>query len=174
MKLWIQDVPHSNEETPRVIKEMFREAGATIVRWQHAADYGLMWDIFGAVAGDPTTFNLSHHPIPINRVIICYDEPPFEYHMQHYRAHNEYLAWFGLPKIGNHDLVTLDPIVFPYPPYTKFDKQRTDTTIRTRSVFYRGARRYEVWRGGEEYGRVDLSLTRSLLVQGLLDAGVPM
>lgn len=174
MKLWVQDIRHSNEETPRIIPRLFKDAGITVVRYQHLADYGLMWNIFGATTEDPTTLNFSNYPIPLDHVVMCYDEPPFWYHMKNYHACDDCLAWFGLPKMGNHGLITMDPIVFPYPPYTKYDKQREDTRIRDRKVFYRGARRNKVWDGGEEYGRIDLSLTRSVLVQDLLDAGISM
>jgi hypothetical protein len=173
MKLWIQDIRHSCEETPRVIPSVLRAAGITLVNTQSKADYGIMYNIFGAIIEDPRTFNFSPYPLPLSRIIACYDEPPLYYHEEHYAAHNEYLAWFPMPKMGSHIPLTVDPPVFPYPPYTKYDRVREDTTLHDRAVFYRGNQRTPM-PGGTQYGRIDLNQPRVDLVQGLLDAKIPM
>ena len=173
MKLWMQKILHSNEETPRVLTGMMRDAGITFVSTQIKADYGLLWHIFWSTIGDPRTFNYSPFPLPANQIIVCYDEPPFEYHVPHYDAHDSYLMWLSLPRVGNHELFTLDPVVFPYPPHTEYDRVRENTKMRARGVFYRGNKRHRI-AGGEKYGRIDLNPTRMPLIYGLIDAGIPM
>lgn len=173
MKLWMQKILHSNEETPRVVRSMMQDAGITFVPTQNKADYGLMWHIFWAHSGDPRSFNYTPFNIPLDKIIMCYDEPPFEYHVPHYDAHDSYLMWLSLPHVEKHELFTLDPIVFPYPPHTEYDRVREDTRLHSRGVFYRGNKRHKI-AGGEKYGRVDLDPARIPLVQGLATAGVPL
>lgn len=175
MKLWIQEIRHSGEETPRVIPSVFRAAGIKLVRYQNMADYGVVGHIFEEMTSteDPRRLNFSPFPLPADRVVCCYEEPPFPYHMEYYEAHADYLAWFSMPSIGGCTPLTVDPSVFPYPPFTKWDRVRTDTKMRTRAVFYRGNRRNKLI-GGEKYGRVDLNDTRVDLIQRLLATGVPM
>ncbi len=175
MRLWIQDIRHSSEETPRIIPSMFRDAGAKIVKYQHMADYGIIGYTFEGVftAENPQLLGFAPFPIPKSRVISCYEEPPFHYHMEYYESHAEYLAWFSLPEIEGCKPLTLDPSVFPYPPFTKWDRIRVDTRMRHRTVFYRGNKRRELL-GGDKYGRIDLNPARLYLIQGLLDAQIPM
>lgn len=173
MKLWMQRILHSNEETPRVLVSMMQDAGIKFVPTQNKADYGLMWHIFWTSIGDPRSFNYTQFNIPSDKIVICYDEPPFEYHVPHYDAHDSYLMWLSLPRVGSHELFTIDPIVFPYPPHTEYDRVREDTKMHERGIFYRGNKR-SVITGGEKYGRVDLNPSRIPLIYGLLEAGVPM
>lgn len=175
MKLWVQDIRHSSEETPRVVPQMLKDAGAKIVRYQTEADYGIVGHIFEVVSAleDPRRFSLSPFPLPDARVVACYEEPPLYYHMKYYDAHANYLEWFSLPPINNCKLLTLDPAVFPYPPFTKWDRTRSDTRLHNRGVFYRGNKRDSI-PSGERYGRVDLDDIRVDLIQKLVDSCLPI
>lgn len=173
MRLWIQELRHSGEETPRVDTDVLQANGVELVGSQEEAEVGLMWHIFETRGRDPRLRNFSPDPLPLNRIIMCYDEPPLSYHEKYYDLRDSYLAWLPLPSLAGGIPLTLDPVVFPYPPYTQYDGVREETTLRGQGIFYRGSRR-ESSPGGSKFGRTDLSTTRVRLVEDLLARGVQL
>jgi hypothetical protein len=70
--------------------------------------------------------------------------------------------------------LTLDPIVFPYPPETHKDIHRTDTRLRGRKVFYAGTRVFADMEGTDprRLGRISLYRARNQTVEDLRTLGV--
>lgn len=165
MRIWIQEAMHSADEPSRVDHALLERAGIEVARSPSKADFAVVFHIFEQVP---------YSPLPKNRVVIAYDEPPFAYHMPKYKDRASFHSWFSMVPMSGDNVFELtdDPIVFPYPPRTDRDRRRADTTLRSRGVFFRGTV-YPNQKIGIEGGLHELYETRTQLVRDFLALGLP-
>lgn len=120
-----------------------------------------------------TTPSRSNH----HRSVIVYMEPPIgPGYLDPHREPGRYKAVFTFhPHLPNQYPITEDPIVFPYPPNRRLEvPRREDLQLKTRMVYYAGARTTPETKHPDADNRVNLYGWRTKLVEGLMRSGVPI
>lgn len=166
MKIYLQKVLHSDDCLPRVDTRLLAGVGIDVVGSLSDADYAIVNHMWG---------EKYHRPLPRSRVIAIYDESPAPEHLDLYDHPETFHSWFTLaPMTGpNVFRLTEDPIVFPYQPDTAKDVARANTKLRTRGVFFRGARRRYSDPVDTKYGTSAMYNVRAQLLERLSGLGTP-
>lgn len=112
-----------------------------------------------------------------HKAVIVYMEPPLGpgYLEPHMRP-GKYKAVFTFnPHLPNQYPITEDPVAFPHNPHLDFNyPRRADLTLKTRRVYYAGARTTPESKYPDVAARTNLYPVRTRLVENLMRLNVPI